>query len=288
MILTKQQCKTIARAIRKDEPQVTLNRFWKALQDELALSEPKQNKITLTAKDIRRLRDTVINQMGYDPLFDEPSGSRTGVSKQTKHEKTFGESPFASHLLIATGNPSGIRLKSTQIPCPANVFIGIDENDLQLQDISQVILIENGDTFTRWHELALPDVNQNALFVYRGHGTNQTRVKNLLNLLSKTTEKIGFLDPDPEGIKLLDGFNLTSVIIPEFLISSPYPENFINDFCKSGTYNDQINELGRYYRPSSLVLKKVYDKLFDNEWAFTQEAIIANKITLTKIALIDV
>lgn len=289
MKLSKQDFQTISKALINSKTRIPCKGIWKVLQSELGLSEPIQNnQLTLTRDDIKLIRQFVKNHTGFDPLTENISGTRTEIARKTKDEKAFAESPFASHLLVATRSRLGIPLKSGTLQCPNNVFIGIDTHQLDLEAIDSLLLIENGDTFTQWAQMDLPDVSNDAIFIYRGHGTNQTRLKSLLNNLPANAEIIGFLDADPSGIRLLEEYNVHCAIVPDFLIYPDLaPKSFIKQFSKQTEFEKQIHKLGRNYQPSTFSLQRLYQCITENLWAFTQESLIANNIPLVKIQLFE-
>jgi hypothetical protein len=291
MKLTKTHLNNIHKVITTSKSQLLISDLWKYLHEQAEIGsiihKGSKNYLQLTDKDRRDLKDYIIQREGYDPRQPLGRFSRTETAQKLKQEK-YGESPFASHLLVASNNPQGIHLKTGYQPCPKGLFLGLQPETLMLDDTTQIVLIENGDTFVQWPKLNLPAVSDSALFIYRGHGTSQRLLKTLLSQASSDCEIVGFFDADPRGISFINTFNVNSAILPDFFLHpQSEPKSFTRKFSKPDAFAEQEKYLVDSKAKFPPALHAIAEHLKANQWAITQEHLIAHNISLTKISFFE-
>jgi len=229
--------------------------------------------ITLTEQcrsTIERFFDMEIGQPLIELNFKAKSRHD---SSDNPDEKWSTEGVFSNLINITTlGNWP---FKESPV-IPAGVILSGTKGDFDFSNIKAVVVVENGEILTQWEKTAklMPPPFNSAVAIYRGHGQNIKKVKELIKSLNIP---IGlYFDFDPKGLEIAMEYNQKEechLIIPE---ATPEQLKLIT---KQSAFEKQFEALQRLikakkqYYSLAITMKKF-------EIAVMQEKIAKNRICL--------
>lgn len=285
-MLKRRQLQAIQRLLQSNAQKVKASLVWKEINEVEGIGEVSGEYICFTHSELGTLRKLIENIEGVDLREQQLEGTRTEVAGFAKNEKLSNEAPFASCLLLATRSSDGVPLKPGSCECPSKGFLGVSLEDIDLSEVKQLVLIENGQAFRDWHLYQFPEILSNALFVYRGHGSNAQLVKQLFQSLSDDSLKVGFFDFDPAGIDMAHDGNFDAVIFPYFWNDkSEIHLDKIQAANKSSVIAVQQNKIGDRYLSFTSKLKLAYEFIENESFSLTQEGMASLGASLTMVRL---
>ena len=166
--------------------------------------------------------------------------NRISITEHLNRDKLASIGPEQSYVLIKAqaGNDSTLPLDHN-LPIGASLRLPI--NELNLANISNIVIVENLDCFDHWHLAQAPEqlASVNTIAVYRGHEKSLTQgVKQLINLARQQTRKITlamFPDFDPKGLENCCTAGVDAILLPDI---KQYREKLIQG-SDSANFNKQ-------------------------------------------------
>ncbi|BCD98650.1 DUF7281 domain-containing protein [Marinagarivorans cellulosilyticus] len=250
--LSKQQTKIIATAIKNQRPEIKATRVWLGLVAEFSIGRVDGNKINFTRSDYQQWRELLISSCGFDPTTTELTGNRTEVSRITHQEKWAPESELKKQLSVTA---LGGDLITTQGRCAVipQVDYRVNKAYLKPQDYNACLVVENFEAFVFIHQFNLPTLGH-VLVLYRGHDLTARSVNEFLADASDTPI-IGFTDPDPAGLGILNDWPwLSHALIPKltdlknFTDIPSLHDRFISQLRKRPNLREECADKPQAYR----------------------------------------
>ena len=130
---------------------------------------------------------------------------------------------------------------------PPEMSLRVPLNSLDLAAITQVLVIENLDSFDDWQHYAAPIELAGSLLLYRGHGGLARGARRLLASLPPATPVVAFVDYDPAGLAIAASLNATHLLLPALdgaLLEKGSREHFMHQ-SRQAAHLDSL-ELGRW------------------------------------------
>ncbi len=188
--------RVVHRLLRDGLDAVGRSRTWDEIQQTFELGETRGRRLHFTAEQRRELRAQAQRAWGFDPLAGVPEGNRRQVAASAIDEKIARERPNDRHVLVKGQLPAPLPsltlALSLRVPLTA----------LSLDAISQVVLVENLDSFDDWHAFITPAELADSLVLYRGHGGLARGTRQLLTILPEHIPVTVFTDWDPAGLRI--------------------------------------------------------------------------------------
>lgn len=215
MNLSKQQILTLQAICKKGiADQKSASKWLVQLSQEEGVGQIRGKQISISYQDILKIR-VFLELHGYgEEATQETFESRTEASKVFANEKLASSAVTDNRVFLKT-TKHPIRLNGHLLPVGHGIEFRVNELD-NLQ-ASQIVLIENLDTFFEADRCdgLISLLNDDAVFVYRG-GQGFFSAKGSQDLLNNFKgEKIGFFDFDPAGLCLLGVKGLDKVVVPD-------------------------------------------------------------------------
>jgi hypothetical protein len=274
---SKQAFQSIKSALRRGAEEVSFNKTWKLLHNELAIGKVFGKKLHLSSADRDALRQHMQLSVGLDPLLDEVSGDRLEVATHISDEKWATQTVFGRQVLVKS-LCCNITLKTGDAVTPPGSALYVDPELIQLSDKAVITIVENGSVFNQWHKvIADSEWVRNSLVIYRGHGQDATRVSQWLSELPEYIETIAAVDLDPSGLLIATSLDADAVLLPEAFGLIPLD-------ChtrKLGTFDKQYVPEQRTRIPSGWL--EIWDWMANKQVAITQETMLVNKWSMAPI-----
>lgn len=289
--IDKKHLKTAKNILNKAQNSVADNLVNRELTQLANIGAVKGKRITLSLNDRLNLEKYLNHQLGQpirDLTIDE--ADRLLASKQSNDEK------------LATGNvfDSLINMARHEKPLPIcdefalytsqGVVMSAPLAQIDASAINHIVVIENGQLLTHWHQLIprLPSDYQQALIVYKGHGTNQNQVRELLKQTREDCQIALFFDFDPAGIKMAVELlaelpnHKTAMLLPANATTDEAPLEQLKKLNKPYTYHNQHAQLQWLEQQSNLSneLGLIVQLLKQHTLAVTQEHLVAHEVEL--------
>ncbi|WPL17448.1 hypothetical protein Thiowin_02462 [Thiorhodovibrio winogradskyi] len=186
----------VHRLLRDELDSVARSRTWDEIQQTFELGEPRGRRLHFSSAHRHELRELAQRAWGFDPLVGVPEGDRRQVAASAIDEKIARERPNDRYVLVKGQLPASLpRLTpemSLRIPLTA----------LHRDAISQVVVVENLDSFDDWHAFTAPAELADSLVLYRGHGGLAHGACQLLSILPEQISVAVFPDWDPAGLRI--------------------------------------------------------------------------------------
>ena len=256
------QLKVIRDALRKKPAQVSLNKTWELLHHEHAIGTQIVNGLRLYDQDYLLLQQLYAQYRKDNVLAELPTQlNRLDAVNIHRNEKSTSRQVFADQLVLASIHHR-LPLKSASLeigyPC---LVPTVDVSEFDSAGITRLVVLENATmlmTLHQWYQ-CLPEIWQSSLFIYRGQGQNQTRVKSLLAQLGRSIPVAIYADFDPSGLSIVMDYlsiRAVSIIIPKGWqhLSRHHPCN------QTEKYLDQILE--QPHLPNKLANHPTLNHLF--------------------------
>lgn len=277
--LSKQQLSLIATALKNRTGKITATKSWIQLATEFNLGELRDNSIHFSRADYQTLREITIADSGYDPSTTRLTGSRTEVSRITVNEKFSNESIIGRQVsCTAIGGPLIIGEQHSNII--TGIEYRVDSTLIDHRHYDAVLVVENYEAFLFVHQFIVPDLGH-VLVLYRGHDVSAAAVINLIDGITDFP-LIGFTDPDPAGVGLLnDNPSFSHALIPdtEYLVEAPSVEKrFATQLAARPNIKKQCEGKNDNFR-------KYANWMVDKGFASTQEWLCSHSVPLILICL---
>lgn len=195
-----------------------------------------------TRKHIHKIADTLLEYNFPDIYYDFSDKNRAEVAKVSSNEKLAKIKPKDNIVLVALTDQSSIQpiintyYSADNLIANEQLNIELTVNSLNLSHFSQLIVIENRDSFNDWSRY-LPfcpmDIQQkNPLVVYRGDNENDSVGCKMLRRRWQQ-EKINapliyFGDFDPKGLEIPISDKYNTLLLPhlDYLTAHLVEEHF--------------------------------------------------------------
>tara|TARA_R110001583_G_scaffold195555_1_gene376098 strand:- start:276 stop:1121 length:846 start_codon:yes stop_codon:yes gene_type:complete len=211
--INKKQVNIIVTAIKNQAREIKATRTWLELVAEFSLGKVSANKIIFNRDDYKKWREILISHCGYDPIATTLQGNRTEVTKLTHHDKWAGESELAKQLSVTVIGGDLITANGRCAVIP-EVDYRVNKEYLNPSDYEACMVVENFEAFIFIYRFNLPALGH-VLVLYRGHNTTARSVTDFLQVV-QGIPIIGFTDPDPAGLGILNDWNcFTHALIPD-------------------------------------------------------------------------
>ena len=194
--LSKRHMQLVHRLLRDELDSVKCSSTWDEIQQAFEMGEIRGRRLHFNAEQRRELRALAQQAWGFDPRAGVPEGNRRQVAASVIDEKIARERPDDQHVLVKGELPAPLpRLTpelSLRVPLAA----------INLDAISQLVVVENLDSFDDWHAFAAPAELAASLVLYRGHGGLARGTRQLLSILPEQIPVTVFPDWDPAGLRI--------------------------------------------------------------------------------------
>ncbi|NEX23605.1 hypothetical protein G3480_25580 [Thiorhodococcus mannitoliphagus] len=188
--------RAVHRLLREELEAVERSTTWDEIQQTFELGEPRGRRLHFSAEHRRELRELAQRAWGFDPLAGVPEGNRRQVAASAIDEKIARERPNDGYVLVKG------RLPPPLPSLPHELSLRVPLIALSLDGISQVVVVENLDSFDDWHAFAAPAELADSLVLYRGHGGLARGTRQLLSILPEHIPITVFTDWDPAGLRI--------------------------------------------------------------------------------------
>ena len=267
-ITGKQAFSTIQNALRRGSSEVTLNRIWTALHQELAIGSRFGNRLRLSTQDRERLRRHVISETHIDPLTEEITGDRMAVATRTANEKLSQEPVFGGEIRVWCNE--GIQLRSGNAVTPPGTSINVNPKEIVLEALEAVTIVENGAAFKQWHRLSANPKIERSIAIYRGHDRAAKRVIEFLETVPPGVGRYAAVDFDHAGLIIANSLKVDAILVPAHL-ETVVLDNRIN---KEAAFNSQYKPELRDGLPESW--QALWDWMVEHRAAITQETMLVH------------
>ena len=214
MSLSKKGYSAIQRVLHNRTFRVALNAIWQDLHDELGIGSISAKQLLLTHEDHEKLRNWAALEVGADPLTTKIIGDRLEAAALVRNEKWATEGVFSK--MIRVSKLSGeIPLTQGNAVTPRGTLLSVSASDILVNNITSVILVENGIVARYWYKSLVPEDLATALIVYRGHGSEAEATRAWLYNLPSDIKKIGYFDFDPAGLGIAVDYSMDAILIPD-------------------------------------------------------------------------
>ncbi len=194
--LSKRHMQAVHRLLREGLDSVARSPTWDEIQQAFELGETRGRRLHFSAEQRRELRAQAERAWGFDPLAGVPEGNRRQVAASAIDEKIAGERPDDRHVLVKGQLPAPLPSLTPELS------LRVPLTALRLDAISQVVVVENLDSFDDWHAFAAPTELADSLVLYRGHGGLARGTRQLLTILPEQIRVTVFPDWDPAGLRI--------------------------------------------------------------------------------------
>ena len=277
--INKKQVKIITTAIKNQSHEINATSTWLGLVAEFSIGKVSGSKILFTRNDYKKWREILISSCGYDPLDIVLSGNRTEVASVTHHEKWASESELAKQLSVTAINSDIITSKGRCSVIP-EVEYRVNKDHLNPRDYEACMVVENLEAFIFIHRFNLPTLGR-ALVLYRGHDVTTRAVNEFLER-TQDVPIIGFTDPDPSGLGILNDWSwLNHALVPDVTLLAKAPSLHAR-FQKQLQARPNIKE---EFGAKSLLYQKYANWIVDKGFAGTQEWLCSHYIPLQLLSI---
>lgn len=194
--LSRKHMLAVHKLLREEQDRVRLSGLWRNLHQTFELGEPRAGYLYFTPEQRRQLRDQARLLWGFDPLGGVPGGNRREAAANAIDEKIAPERPDAGHVLLKGRLPQPLPVLAPELSLRAPLA------SLHQDGITQVVVVENLDSFDDWHAFAIPGELADALVLYRGHDGLARGARRLLAALPAEIPITVFPDWDPAGLRI--------------------------------------------------------------------------------------
>jgi len=217
--LTKREYSAIQKALRQRPHEVPFNSVWEKIYVDLGVGINVGQKLILGNDDFFIMRKYATKVSESDPLSQDSGRlDRFEAASRFKDEKWADKNVFANTMRV---NVREGRVPTTngQAVTPPGTLLTIDATDLDVTQIHNVVIVENGIVAMHWDRCRIPQALESALMVYRGHGSETATVRQWLNCLPAETGLVGYFDFDPAGLALAVDYGVDAILVPQ-----PFPD----------------------------------------------------------------
>lgn len=276
MEIGKQVYSSVQRVVQQRLARVTINKTWLQIHTEFAIGTRVGKYLALTRDDRERLRSTLHQAIGLDPLHDDLDSDRLEMSRRSTNEKLAARPVFGAKIkLFRLQLP--IPLAGGAASTPPGSYLTTNPEQLDTARLDAIVVIENGAAFLNWATLRADAGIRHALALYRGHDDSARQALNLLHRARNQARIYAAVDFDPAGFRIALSLGAHALLVPEH-----YPrilrEAHLNKpeaFEKQNTKADDANIPAGW--------RIAWDWIHQHRIAVTQEALLArnwNMVTL--------
>ncbi len=275
--------RSVQKLLRQGKNEVAKGERWEKLCSSLGIGQVKHKVIVFSDEDLVALRNRftlLLNSNIYTFDFDT---DRTTLAKKTANEKVGKKAVFSHLIQVARQNDLPIIINGQTTFTPSGSLTSTPIELLELPE--KVVLVENGETIIYWYDIRLPKECEDALIIYRGHGSAARKILDRL-AESPTTLVYAYCDFDPAGLMIASSLS-ENIIIPEDWESLTKSSDFLRKFNKRNCFIDQRKEMKLVRDKNIQALNPIIDHIEKHEIALTQECLTAHNFKLIVMDLSD-
>lgn len=204
MEFTRAALNTIDKALRSNAAAVAYNRTWQHLHAMHDIGQPKgANRLALSDKDRRHLRDLVKNQTGVDLLAVDhemslsrlKDASRLDIARHLPNEKLSGR--IVTEDMVLIGSATGrIALAGGAIEVLPGMTVNCHHK--HLHGLHSVILVENLAAMHALDQYPWPTQLEGSVMLFRGSVSQSPKA--VTEVVNRVSEVVCFPDYDPQGV----------------------------------------------------------------------------------------
>lgn len=204
MEFTRAALNTIDKALRSNAAAVAYNRTWQHLHAMHDIGQLKgANRLALSGKDRRHLRDLVKHQTGVDLLAVDHEmslsrlrdASRLDIAKHLPNEKLSGRSVTEDMVLIGSAH-GRIELPGGRIDVLPGMTVSCHHK--HLHGLHRVILVENLAAMHALEQYPWPAQLEGSVMLFRGSVSQSPKA--VTEVVNRVSEVVCFPDYDPQGV----------------------------------------------------------------------------------------
>ncbi|EHU9520776.1 MULTISPECIES: DUF7281 domain-containing protein [Vibrio] len=287
--MNKKVVKLAQQLVKLSKRQLPDKPSYRQICDEVGIGEFRRGKIHLTYCELRKLEHFLDDLLGTTVIdvsldFD----SRFDASLTLSQEKWAKGDVFKSMINMSSSTSYIPLVSGEDIKTSIGTVISVRKEFLDVKRINKLVVIENGEVLVYWEHVIklLPLEYKDAVIVYRGHGDNQTAVREVIRGLSKETKVLVFYDYDAAGIDM--ALNLAEIRSIDLLVPKVLSPEVLN-LTKSDEYHEQYPQLTkRLQDPETPIrVREHLSKIDAGRLAITQEHLIVHKATLEVIEVME-
>ena len=218
---------------------------WCAEQDLITAAEAESPVFVYTQGLLKTINQR-LQQLGFAPFETNQTGSSLQQAEQGVAEtKSVRENPRAQRILIA------------QKLLPSWTIIDCDYRTIDLEQLSDIIVVENLDCFYALDIFAL-DIAANSLVIYRGDSAYSTGRAELLKRWRATGKPLNYFgDLDAKGFHIAQSEGFSHIAVPsiEWFIAqansnafNPSQANLLPSLKGQGAVSDYHHVLKNQHR----------------------------------------
>ena len=279
-MLSVSELSAVRKVLRQSDTSVPLTNFWQRLHTEEGIGSPIGKRIHFNATDLSRLREMAIKTSGIDPVYGDLQGDRLTVATTSANEKLSTVGVFADLVQLARFPDNSIPTLNGGCCTPIGTVLSVPPELLNGQVFDKLVVIENGILMRCWASVSWPLEIRDAVFVYRGHGTNEVAVK---QLVTEASASYGFYDFDPAGLLMAVRSGCGGIVVPAVWQEWTQNHEFRKSFNKRAEYRKQFRELANLKTSVKPLLRSIVNHIERFELAITQEHMLSHQIPLTVV-----
>lgn len=203
---------------------------------------------------------------------------RVAVIQQTNNDKLADIKPGDQYLLVKC--PAAFEVQGQSLNLPAGLSLRLAVQDINVNQFSSIIIVENLDVFDVWHKVTLPEDMPHSLIVYRGHDNATAKgLTLLLATLAPTIEVMMFADLDPKGLEIAYTTpRVNAVLAPEL----DDIQKILLSYSQPDTYVKQQNSVTFLTKQSPSAWQGLLDVVIKNKLAVMQQVFVALNLPLMR------
>jgi hypothetical protein len=282
--------RSVQKVIQQRKQRVKSNPSWKALTKELGIGRLKNGFINFSHQEIDYL-EAEYDRLAGRPLLevDLSISDRSLMANEVNQEKWAKGGVFEVMMVFAKADLQPIPVKKTNVVVtPEGTVISLMPDKIDVNKINALLIIENGAVMVHWAEMIslLPEPCRDALFVYRGHGSNLSHLQTLLQQMPTERPVFIFFDFDAAGFTMAKDLNKlhpVQVLIPtDWDKIHTLPRDKLQRINKPKVFIKQKAMLSTLQTDSNLTSKvqEVINYLQIHKIAITQEHIVQQQWSL--------
>ena len=204
MEFTRTALNTIDKALRSHAATVAYNQTWQQLHAMHDIGQLKgANRLALSDKDRRHLRDLVKHQTGVDLLAVDHEmslsrlrdASRLDIARHLPNEKLSGRSVTEDMVLIGSAH-GRIELPGGRIDVLPGMTVSCHHK--HLHGLHRVILVENLAAMHALEQYPWPAQLEGSVMLFRGSVSQSPKA--VTEVVNRVSEVVCFPDYDPQGV----------------------------------------------------------------------------------------
>ena len=282
--MKKSLIRAAQRVVKKGADRVLDNAVNRELQAVVGVGYVSGRHICFSVQDRLAIESYFSKQLNM-PLrqVELDVRDRVEAASQVEDEKWASGTVFESLLSVAS--TSIIPTRHGDVRTPHGCVFSLPLDTLDLERIDRVVIVENGAAIVHWKSVedALPDQYKGSLILYRGHGSNQRQMKELVNMLPVSVRVCLYCDFDPAGLHL--AINIANGRQFDFAIPACSHED-MQSMSKADAYNEQYEMLSILTKSNNPVVADIANLMKEKRLAVMQEKVVINQHLLRMVAIV--